>query len=111
MAAPRPRALRASDRAPDARRSAEAATSFAQGLHGDSPLIARHWSHDAGRSLACRLCARRAEAMRCSAARNATPCNLLRCWMRDAAGLMLCIIVRCCAAPAPPAARRLCDAG
>ncbi|KZV55752.1 hypothetical protein F511_21383 [Dorcoceras hygrometricum] len=105
-----PRALRASDRAPDARRSAEAATSFAHGLRGDAPLIARHWSHDAGRSLACCLCARRAEAMRCSAARNATPCNLLRCWMRDAAGLLLRIIVRC-AAPTPPTARRLCDAG
>ncbi|KZV13890.1 hypothetical protein F511_44839 [Dorcoceras hygrometricum] len=106
-----PRAMRASDRAPDVRRSAEAATSFAQGLRGDAPLITRHWSHDAGRSLACRLCARRAEAMRCSAARNATPRNFLHCWMHDAAGPLLRIIVRCCAAPTPPAARRLCDAG
>ncbi|KZV15804.1 hypothetical protein F511_02020 [Dorcoceras hygrometricum] len=106
-----PRALRASDRAPDELRSAKAATSFAQGSHGDAPLIARHWSHDAGRSLACRLCARRAEAMRRSTARNATPCNLLRCWMRDTTGLLLRITVRRCAAPAPPAARRLCDAG
>ncbi|KZV53505.1 hypothetical protein F511_28680 [Dorcoceras hygrometricum] len=37
--------------------------------------------------------------------------DLLRCWMRDAAGLLLRIIVRRCAAPAPPATRRLCDAG
>ncbi|KZT76175.1 phosphatidylinositol 4-phosphate 5-kinase 6-like [Dorcoceras hygrometricum] len=49
--------------------------------------------------------------MRCSAARNATPRKLLRCWMGDAAGLLLRIIVQRCAAPTPPAACRLCDAG